>query len=209
MQQDVTRRPGRPKSEEKAAAIKHAAVGLFMTDGMERTSMDAIARSAGVSKQTLYSHFNSKEELFRSCVASKVEMYGLDASNLQIDDSIDALLKHIGRQYLTLLSDSGVIRMFRLMTTEADTHPGTVKSFYECGPLTTMRNIAGILSRHLPGAPDNDALAQDATNEFLALVRAEYFLEFLLGQRESISDDEMNEHLDHCIEQIHKLYAFT
>ena len=209
MQQNVTRRPGRPKSEEKAAAIRHAAVDLFMSDGMERTSMDAIAKQAGVSKQTLYSHFNSKDELFRSCVAGKVEMYGLDASNLQIDDSIEAVLKHVGRQFLTLLGDPGVIRMFRLMASEAETHAETVQSFYESGPLTTTRNIAAILSRHLPGAPDNEAFARQATVEFLALVRAEYFLEFLLGTRASISKKEMDEHLDHCIGQILKLYPFA
>ena len=58
--------------------------------------MDAIASAAGVSKQTVYSHFNSKDDLFRSCVASKVEMYGLDASNLEIDDDIDSLLSDLG-----------------------------------------------------------------------------------------------------------------
>ena len=171
--------------------------------------MDAIASAAGVSKQTVYSHFNSKDDLFRSCVACKVELYGLDASNLEIDDGVDTLLQHIGRQYLTLLSDPGVIRMFRLMASEADTHPDTVKSFYETGPLTTTRNIAAILSRHLPGAPDNGALALKATNDFLTLVRSEFFLQLLLGTRTSISEEETSSHLDHCIEQIHKLYQFV
>ena len=208
MHQDVSRRPGRPKSEEKAIAIRQAAIGLFMTDGMERTSMDAIARAAGVSKQTVYSHFNSKDDLFRSCVASKVEMYGLDASNLHVDDGIDSLLKHIGRQYLTLSSDPGVIRMFRLMVSEAETHPETVKSFYESGPMTTERNIVAVLSQHLPGAPDNEGLALQVTSDFLALVRADLFLELLMGIRASISDEEMNTHLDHCIQQLRRLYSF-
>ena len=208
MQANVTKRPGRPKSEEKAQAIQQAAIGLFMSDGIERTSMDAIANAAGVSKQTVYSHFNSKDDLFRSCVACKVEMYGLDPSNLDIDDAIDTVLMHIGKQYMTLLSDAGVIRMFRLMAAEADTHPETVKSFYESGPLTTTKNIAVILSRHLPGAPDNDDLALQAAVEYLALVRGEYFLQFLFGTRTAIDDDELRTHLDHCIEQIHKLYPF-
>ncbi len=179
-----------------------------MSDGMDRTSMDAIARAAGVSKQTVYSHFSSKDDLFRSCVAGKVEMYGLDRSNLETGDGIDASLRHIGRQYLTLLSDAGVIRMFRLMAAEADTHPETVKSFFDTGPRTTARNIAAILSRHLRDGPDNEALAFKATNEFLALVRAEFFLELLMGIRSSISDEEMDAHIDHCIAQIHRLYEF-
>jgi len=59
----AARRPGRPKSEMKAKAIRDAASELFMTDGIERTSMDAIAQAAGVSKQTVYSHFKNKDDL--------------------------------------------------------------------------------------------------------------------------------------------------
>ena len=207
MHEDITRRPGRPKSAEKADAIRHAAVDLFMADGMERTSMDAIAAAAGVSKQTVYSHFNSKDDLFRACVRTKIEMYGLEAETLEICDDIDVCLKHIGKQYLTLIGDAGVLQMFRLMISEADKHPNTVTAFYEAGPRTTSHNIAGIIGKHLPGAPDNTELAAEATQEFLALVRGEYFLEYILGTRSKIPAAEFDAHLDHCVEQIHKLYA--
>lgn len=208
MHEDITRRPGRPKSAEKADAIRHAAAELFMADGMERTSMDAIAEAAGVSKQTVYSHFNSKDDLFRACVRSKIEMYGLEASTLEVSDDIDVCLRHIGKQYLTLLGDGGVIQMFRLMISEAEKHPGTVKAFHEAGPVTTSHNIAGIIAKHLPGAPDNVELAAEATREFLALVRGEYFLEYILGTRTEIPAPESEAHLDHCVRQIGKLYSF-
>lgn len=208
IQEDVARRPGRPKSEEKAAAIQQAAIGLFMADGMERTSMDAIAAAAGVSKQTVYSHFNSKDDLFRSCVACKLEMYGLDPSNLEADENIDFALMHIGKQYLTLLSDMGVIRMFRLMASEADTHKDTVRSFHESGPMTTMRNIARIVERHLPDGPGKSEMAWNATREYLALVRGEYFLEFLLGTRDELPADELEAHLERCVRQVNRLYDF-
>ena len=50
---------------------------LFLTEGFERTSMDSIAQAAGVSKQTVYSHFANKDDLFRSCIAAKVAEYDL------------------------------------------------------------------------------------------------------------------------------------
>ena len=98
--------------------------------------------------------------------------------------------------------------MFRLMASEADTHPETVKSFHESGPQTTVRNIAAIVSRYLPDGSDSEVTALKATNEYLALVRGEYFLELLLGTRTAIDDEEMSAHLDHCIEQMHRLYGF-
>lgn len=55
-------------SERKREAIARAALTLFASDGYERTSVDAIAAEAGVSKRTVYSHFGDKERLFLSVV---------------------------------------------------------------------------------------------------------------------------------------------
>jgi AcrR family transcriptional regulator len=55
-------------SERKRAEITRAALDLFLRDGYERTSVDAIAAEAGVSKRTIYNHFGDKENLFLSVV---------------------------------------------------------------------------------------------------------------------------------------------
>ena len=200
------RRPGRPKSPEKAEAIQEAAAHLFMTEGMERTSMDAIAAAAGVSKQTVYSHFQSKEDLFRSCVTGKTRSYGLDASKLDTNATLDDSLRYVGRQYLTLLCDKGVICMFRLMIAEANSFPKLVKSFHESGPGATAELVTKLIASHLAEDRNDAALAADAAKEFLALVRRDYFLELMLGMRKSIPAEEIRTHVQHCVEQIKKLY---
>jgi TetR/AcrR family transcriptional repressor of mexJK operon len=55
-------------SERKRDIIGRAAFTLFVSDGYERTSVDAIAAEAGVSKRTVYSHYGDKENLFMSVV---------------------------------------------------------------------------------------------------------------------------------------------
>jgi TetR/AcrR family transcriptional regulator, mexJK operon transcriptional repressor len=55
-------------SERKREAIVQAAVRLFLRDGFERTSVDAIAEEAGVSKRTIYNHYGDKENLFLSVI---------------------------------------------------------------------------------------------------------------------------------------------
>jgi TetR/AcrR family transcriptional repressor of mexJK operon len=57
--------PGRRRrSEGKRAAILDAAEALFIAEGYERTSVDAIAARAGVSKRTVYDHYDDKETVF-------------------------------------------------------------------------------------------------------------------------------------------------
>lgn len=57
--------PGRRRrSEGKRAAILDAAEALFLAEGYERTSVDAIAARAQVSKRTVYDHFGGKRTIF-------------------------------------------------------------------------------------------------------------------------------------------------
>ena len=61
---------GRAPRELRRAQIVEAALGCLATAGYHGTTMDDLARAAGLSKGSLYWHFSSKEEvlvaLFRS-----------------------------------------------------------------------------------------------------------------------------------------------
>ena len=61
-------------SERKRQAIASAALTLFARDGYERTSVDAIAAEAGVSKRTVYNHYGDKESLFTQVVRDTYEL---------------------------------------------------------------------------------------------------------------------------------------
>ncbi len=49
---------------QKKAALVDAAEKLFVQKGFENTSIDDVARDAGLTKRTLYQYFISKEDLF-------------------------------------------------------------------------------------------------------------------------------------------------
>jgi AcrR family transcriptional regulator len=53
----------RTRSTEAHDKVIHAALALFSERGIDSTSMDAIARSSGVSKATIYNHWADKEAL--------------------------------------------------------------------------------------------------------------------------------------------------
>jgi AcrR family transcriptional regulator len=56
-------RPAEPES--RLCAVLDSAVSVFARYGYRKTSMDDVARAAGVSRQGLYLSFANKEELFR------------------------------------------------------------------------------------------------------------------------------------------------
>ena len=68
---DIENKAGRPKSDLKRQSILEAAAGLFLEHGFSQTSMDLVANTAGVSKQTVYSHFNNKDALFSAVIELK------------------------------------------------------------------------------------------------------------------------------------------
>lgn len=53
---------------DKATQILNGALQEFMARGYAGTSMDRVAATAGVSKPTVYNHFQDKEGLFRALV---------------------------------------------------------------------------------------------------------------------------------------------
>src|SRR6267378_2405237 len=58
--------------DSRREALLEAAVGVFARYGFRKTSMDEVARAAGVSRQGLYLLFADKEELFRKALTYKL-----------------------------------------------------------------------------------------------------------------------------------------
>jgi AcrR family transcriptional regulator len=64
----VTKRPGRPRSEEAHGAILDAAMSLLREVGYDALAMDAIAARAGVGKATVYRRWTTKETLVAEAI---------------------------------------------------------------------------------------------------------------------------------------------
>lgn len=56
------------RGEAARRAVLESALTLFAVNGYRRTSIEDLARHAGVSRPTVYAHFESKEDVFRSLV---------------------------------------------------------------------------------------------------------------------------------------------
>ena len=81
-------------SDATRPAILQAAYKLFRRRGFFRVGMEEIAEAAGVTKRTLYYHFDSKDALLTAVLASQHERTFADFQNYGIDlsGSADALI---------------------------------------------------------------------------------------------------------------------
>ncbi len=204
LDQNVTTRRGRPKSEEKRESIREAAANLFLKEGYERCSMDSIAAAAGVSKQTVYSHFENKDELFRSCIAGKCQLYDLSVEP-STEKSLEDGLASFADGLLRLISDPQAVKMWRLMMTEAEGHSRVAGMFYETGPEASIASLEAFLEQHRERLEIDDFDA--AARTFVSLTKDCYQDRVLLGIIDGVTDDERRRQVARATDQFMRLFG--
>jgi AcrR family transcriptional regulator len=65
--------PAVSAADQRQRRLLEAALATFARYGFRKTSMEEIARAANLSRQSLYSHFSTKEDLFRATVQHALE----------------------------------------------------------------------------------------------------------------------------------------
>jgi TetR/AcrR family transcriptional repressor of mexJK operon len=131
---DVNPAKRRGRSETKRTAMLAAAETLFLADGYERASVDAIAALAGVSKRTIYDHFGDKEQLFTAVVAS-VTSNLMDALQVAVEEELPegcdpgpSLLSFVRRVATVTFASSEYVLFRRLLAASGATRNRVMQS---------------------------------------------------------------------------------
>ncbi len=158
--------PARPPSRQR---ILDAACRLFLENGY-RVSMDAVARRAGVSKQTVYAHFSSKDALFRAAVETMVTP--LHASLDAHQDDIEKSLRSLATVYCRHTSDPSNTALGRMLVAEAPRFPRAARQLFQSGSGAVLER----LSRRIGQSMRHGELRCDDPHQ-----AAELFLSMLNG----------------------------
>ena len=144
----------------KREQILQGAMHIFLENGYAGTSMDRVAAEAGVSKQTIYSHFQDKEGLFTALIErvtiNRFQMeFGLDP----LQDEPALLLHQLAKTFLTKLVDQEYISFIRLVIAESARFPELAQLYVS----TVIQYGCYYLSRYFASHPELNICDPEAT----------------------------------------------
>ena len=167
---------------DKGQAIVEAAARVFLKQGYGAASMDAIAAEAGVSKQTVYSHFGAKEALFEAIIQGKCrELMPPDSLKWSAGQDHEKILRLFAHRFLMTILAAPSTALFRVVVAESVRFPELADVFYRAGPATACDYLAGYLGKlHEAGALSVPGPMESA-RQFFALLRGDLYFRRLLN----------------------------
>lgn len=189
------KRRGRPKSDSKNRQIFDAAVALFIRQGYEATRIEEVAARAGVSKQTIYSHFDGKDHLFAAAMTHVCERLGMPAGFEQDPRAPAVVLAEIGGQFLRLLLTEESMRLYRLLLSNVERHPDVAQLFYTTGPRTFITRLAAYLKAQSDAGVLRVAHPERAAAQFFSLMRGELHMRAVLGVEPRPTEAEIDRYI--------------
>ncbi|WP_026191731.1 TetR/AcrR family transcriptional regulator [Methylosinus sp. LW4] len=165
----------------KETQIVSAARNEFLKRGFGETSMESIARAAGVSKTTLYAYFQSKEALFSHLIESECDEKRMFKPAPMIGSCIDSALRGLGKEFILHFLSQDETKFFQTVSSERLRFPGLCQLYFRTGQNKANEFVAAFLE---------DAKAQGwltfgdahlAANQFLNLILSDLPMRVALG----------------------------
>ncbi len=140
-----------PRARAKLEQIREGAQRVFLERGFAGASTDAIASEAGVSKQTLYAYYSSKETLLADVLQhlihenpqnplSEVEEMPLDTS-----EELRGALDSLAQRAITGLMQRDYLALIRVVIAETPRLPQVGALFRSAVPEQLLGSVVRIL----------------------------------------------------------------
>lgn len=172
----MPRAPGQV-DEQKSAAILQAAVDLFAAKG-PRATMTEIARTAGVSKQTLYNRFACKSDIARALLNKRSMAITAPLDN---DTPLGEALAGVADGLIERAMDHRSSEHMRALALVARDDPGLARAVFEAGPSQSLARIAEWLRQQHSKGGLNVPNPEEAAEIFIGMVLGHAHFRLILG----------------------------
>lgn len=166
---------GRPTAEAAVlleTAILDQATAAFLADGYAATTIEAIARTCGVAKRTIYARWSGKPALFRAVLERLIVRWMSNAGDWADGEALETTLKAAADDILAVALTPEAIALNRLVIAESGRFPELPLMLRQAGAGEGTARIAALLDRAVARGdlPPRDTAF--AAEQFLNLVLA-------------------------------------
>jgi TetR/AcrR family transcriptional repressor of mexJK operon len=131
------KRTGQRRKIDKRGQLLNVASKFFLKHGYEKGSINALARTSGISKESIYRYFKSKEQLFEAVIEKELENYTTELGRLM--EGVEELnelegLTRTGEAILKVLTSERTLAMRRLIFQTVGRNPEIGRHYYKIGP---------------------------------------------------------------------------
>ncbi len=187
--------PQSARGKARLARMLAAATELFLRDGYEQTSIDAILVQSGGSKATLYAYFPTKEDLFRAVIDGALVASAQPEFDAHRD--VRSMLTQFAVDRLHVIFSSRHRAVLRLIIAERERFPDLARLYFERGPQRSHK----LLVEYLEGLKRADVIEVDDADEaaefFVGMLLHRWYKELLLLNAPTPSDEVLQRRAEH------------
>lgn len=181
---------------------------VFLSDGFEGASVDAIARAARVSKATLYSYFPDKRRLFSEVARIECQLQSDKATaSIDKDGPVRDVLRAAAAHMVGFILSDFAQGIYRVCVAEADRFPELGREFYESGPQLGI----DALTAYFDYACERGDLRIDdrplAACQFQSLCKAGIFEKRVFGVCKDFTQAEIDRVIDSAVDMFLARYG--
>jgi len=186
---------------DKRSQILATAQRLFVSEGFDEVSMDALAQAVPVSKPTLYNHFKDKNALFVAVMRNRCDFISgnIERILLKKEKSIEQALTELGTQFLSVVLAPEALGIYRMAIIQAQNFPELGDLFYKSGPMRCKAVFAEYLERLHERGELNVPHAMRASEVFFSMLVGRMQMRLLLGIDKHIEMKEIKEHIRYVV----------
>ena len=175
----------------KRQSIVEAAREAFLEEGFDAVAMERVAATANVSKVTVYRHFKDKEALLEAVMAAhgeRAEFGPMGPLPLRVI-GLRATLLLVGDRMREFLDRDDIVRIGRLVASQAERHPELARRYYRSGAEFGLASVAGLLEEAMALGMMPPADPRLAAERFIALCGGLHDHARSLGVTEALSPE--------------------
>jgi TetR/AcrR family transcriptional regulator, regulator of autoinduction and epiphytic fitness len=196
--------PGRPPKKDD---VLDAAVEEFLGYGYAGTTLESIAKRAGVSTATVFKHFRTKADIF-GAIMSRV--FGNEPNQTipqpNPGNPTKGLLA-IGQHYADSIRDPKIRALFRVVIAEVTRFPELGRQLYEKGKAPYLDRIHGYLKSEVKAGSLAISDVPLATRQFLGMINDVVFWPHMLIVDLQVSDSEVRRVVKSAVNTIVETYS--